>query len=245
MTTVITGAANGLGYALALACQARGDQVLAIDHDGRGLAQLGLAHLTLDLTRADAPAQIATALTSPCRLIIHCAGISGTGKFEDIPAAHHAKIMALNLEVPMQITSHLLARKAFAPDARHVFIGSLSSYTGYPGATSYAASKDGLASFARSLNKVEKGRVHCVFPGPIRTEHAARYAPDNSAKALSRRQSPQDAAHAILRGVSRGHHRLFTSPSTRALAVAGRLMPGLVGRALRRGLFEKMDRVSL
>ncbi|MEM9436846.1 MAG: SDR family NAD(P)-dependent oxidoreductase, partial [Pseudomonadota bacterium] len=182
MRTVITGAANGLGRALALACHGRGDRVLAVDYDERALSDLPTETLALDLTVTDAAQMIAD--RGPIDLIIHCAGISGTGPFERIPPEHHEKIIKLNFEAPMTITSVLLAHGAMSEASTHAFVGSLSSFTGYPGAVSYAASKDGLASFARSLDKsLPKGQsAACIFPGPLATEHAARYAPENSAK---------------------------------------------------------------
>ena len=248
MTTVITGAANGLGLALALACQARGDAVLAVDHDAKALAALeGMKTLILDLTAPNAANDLMAALPDKITTIIHSAGISGTGRFEEIPAEHHQRIMALNFEAPVQITSALLAADACAPKAKHVFIGSLSTFTGYPGATSYAASKDGLASFARSLNKsLPRGSsAHCVFPGPMQTEHAAKYAPDNSAETVARRQNTEDAANLILRAVTRGHHTILPSPSAKAFAVAGRLLPGLVETTLVKSLFAKMDGIRI
>ncbi|MEO1797817.1 MAG: SDR family NAD(P)-dependent oxidoreductase [Pseudomonadota bacterium] len=108
MTTVITGAANGLGRALALAAAIRGDDILAVDHDEAALGELGLPSLALDLTAQDAAERLADA-AAPISLIIHSAGISGTGPFEAIPAAHHARILKLNFEAPVAITCHLLA----------------------------------------------------------------------------------------------------------------------------------------
>ena len=248
MTTVITGAANGLGLALTQACQARGDTVLAVDHDAAALAELeGVKTLTLDLTAPNAASELLKAVPDKVTTIIHSAGISGTGRFEDIPAEHHQRIMALNFEAPVQITCALLASDACAPKAKHVFIGSLSTFTGYPGATSYAASKDGLASFARSLNKsLPRGSsAHCVFPGPMRTEHAAKYAPDNSAETVARRQSTDDAANLILRAVARGSRTILPGRSAKAFAVAASLVPGLVETALIKSLFAKMDGIRL
>ncbi|WP_147125252.1 SDR family NAD(P)-dependent oxidoreductase [Shimia ponticola] len=248
MTTVITGAANGLGRALALACIERGESVLAIDLDAAALAEIdGAQPLAFDLTAPDAAQSIIAALETPVACIIHCAGISGTGRFEDIPAEHHARIMALNFTAPVQITAALLAANACAPTAKHVFVGSLSTFTGYPGATSYAASKDGLSSFTHSLRKsLPRGMSsHCVYPGPLRTDHAARYAPDNSEATVARRQSPEEAAALILTAMDRRRRAIFPGWKTRAFAFAGRILPGPVGRTLRQSLFETLKEPKL
>ncbi|MFK8023242.1 MAG: SDR family NAD(P)-dependent oxidoreductase [Ilumatobacter sp.] len=248
MTVVVTGAGNGLGRSLALACRARGDAVLAVDCDDEALTCLeGVTSVDVDLLAVGAVDHIRNALTEPCSEIHHVAGISGTGRFEEIPPDHHERVLTLNFEVPMQITCALLAAGAFAPTARHVFIASLSRFTSYPGATSYAASKDGIASFARSLDAAlpERMSAHCVFPGPLRTAHAARYSPDNSAAKVRRRQDPDDAAAAILRQLARGRTRIFPNAAARGFAAAGVLAPGLVGGALRRSLFENFSAPQL
>ncbi|MEM6896947.1 MAG: SDR family NAD(P)-dependent oxidoreductase, partial [Pseudomonadota bacterium] len=224
---------------------ARGDTVLAVDHDGEALKAVNGATLTLDLTAPDAAAQIAEA--APIQRILHVAGISGTGAFETLPSAHHAKIIELNFEVPLRLTAALLAQRAMAKEAQHVFVGSLSTFTGYPGAVSYAASKDGLASFAASLNAaLPKGQsAACVFPGPLATDHAARYAPDNSAKTVAARQDPYEAAGLILKALDRGQRVIIPGAKAQALAWAGRLAPNTMARLLKKALFDKMDHPRL
>ncbi|MEO1704484.1 MAG: SDR family NAD(P)-dependent oxidoreductase [Pseudomonadota bacterium] len=246
MTTVITGAANGLGRALALAAAIRGDDILAVDHDEAALGELGLPSLALDLTAQDAAERLAEA-AAPISLIIHSAGISGTGPFEAIPAAHHARILKLNFEAPVAITCHLLAVGAMAQRSTHAFVGSLSTFTGYPGAVSYAASKDGLASFAGSLRKaLPKGQTAAIiYPGPMATDHAARYAPDNSEKTVAARQKPEEAADIILKGLAAGRHTIIPGAKAKLLATAGRAAPGTISKALKRGLYDKIPEPKL
>lgn len=240
MTCVVTGAAHGLGRALALRLKDDGESLLAIDRDAGALDALGVPYLAIDLLEPCAADRIATA--APITRIIHSAGISATGAFESIPAAHHACVIDLNFTVPMALTCRLLELGAFAPDAQHVFIGSVSTYTGYPGAVSYAASKDGLASFAASLSKaLPKGQsASCVFPGPMATDHAARYAPSNDAKTVAARQDPAEAAEQILRNLARGKRRILPGGKAKAFAFLGRVAPRLTGRMLRRSLYEKL-----
>ncbi|MEL6915512.1 MAG: SDR family NAD(P)-dependent oxidoreductase [Pseudomonadota bacterium] len=245
MRTVITGGANGLGRALALAAQAAGHEVVAVDHAEAALSELPVAGLALDLTGADAPARIAA--LGPIDLIIHSAGISGTGPFEAIPPEHHARILDLNFRAPLAITAHLLAEGALAQGSTHAFVASLSRFTGYPGAVSYAASKDGLASFARSLDKaLPRGqRAAVIYPGPLATEHAARYAPDNSARTVAARLDPARAAEIILKGLAQGRRTIIPGGKAKLMAAAGVLAPGPVGRLLRKGLYEKLPEAKL
>lgn len=83
-----------------------------------------------------------------------------------------------------------------------VFVSSLAHFVSYPGASVYAASKDGLAAYARSLRVAEPAlHVLTVFPGLTRPAHARRYGPDNSREA--RRMPPEKLAELIYRAVQR------------------------------------------
>ncbi len=243
MTVIVTGAAHGLGRELALACAARSDAVLGVDRDGDARAdRVGVTPLAVDLRAGGAADRIVEHVNDPVTAVFHSAGISGAGRFEDIDAGHHEHSVRLTFEVPVQLTRALLAAGVCAGDARHVFIGSLSTFTGYPGAVSYAASKDAIASFARSLDAAldDEMSAHCAFPGPLRTDHAARYAPDNSPRTVARRQDPADAAAAILADVERGRRRIYPSAGARAFAVAGRVAPGLTNRVMRRSVYDRL-----
>ncbi|NJL34947.1 MAG: SDR family oxidoreductase [Chloroflexaceae bacterium] len=84
-----------------------------------------------------------------------------------------------------------------------VLIASLSHYVGYPGAAVYAATKDGLASFGRSMAVALAPRqisVLTVYPGPTRTAHARRYSPDNRHE--QRRMPPEQLAALIFRATA-------------------------------------------
>jgi len=95
-------------------------------------------------------------------------------------------VLAVNLTAPLHLTGALLQAGKIAPGGSLVFVSSLSRLLSYPGAAVYAASKDGLASYARSLAVAlapQKMHVLTVYPGPTRTAHARRYSPDNSREA--------------------------------------------------------------
>ena len=81
----------------------------------------------------------------------------------------------------MVICATLAARGALARGGHVVFISSLSHMTGYPGAASYAATKDAIAIYAKSIRRPFKRQlgvhVACAFPGPLRTGQAERHAP--------------------------------------------------------------------
>lgn len=246
----ITGAADGIGRALALRFAAAGYAITGIDVDpGRaaqttaeiaaagGMARFILADLAQEATLAGVVADLAAG--PPSDVFIHNAGISAAGPFERLPLAAQMAVLDVNLVAPLQLTAGLLRAGGISRSGSVVFVSSLSYFVSYPGASVYAASKDGLAAYARSLRVAEPAlHVLTVYPGPTRTAHARRYSPDNSREA--RRMPPEKLAELIYRAVQRRQKRLIPGWGNRLFALLGSLLPGLVEPVMRRSLYDKL-----
>jgi short-subunit dehydrogenase len=248
----ITGAADGIGRAVALAYAQRGWDVTGLDVDAARSAETAdaiaaagaAAHfIVADLAN---PAAVAAALTSLVQgpsidVFVHSAGINCVGPFQGSALAAQRKVVEVNLIAPLLLTTGLLRDELLNPGATLLFIASLSHFVGYPGAAVYAATKDGLASFARSLAIAlapEGTHVTTVFPGPTRTAHARRYSPDNRREA--RRMDPADLAEAILQAVANRQAQLVPGLGNRLFAAAGRIAPALTTEVMRRTLFTPL-----
>lgn len=246
-TAVVTGGADGIGRALAAQLAHDGYQVLGLDVDtSRALAARRATGATFVVTDLATDAGRGTALTAtrafaPARLIIHNAGISCVGRFAGSDLARQRAVFELNLRAPLQMTTVMLREGLLARDGTLVFLSSLSRYTGYPGAAVYAATKDALAAFARSL-RVDLGRtanVLTVFPGPTRTAHARRYSPDNRREA--RRMPPATLAGAIAAAVGHGRGGLIPGAGNRIFAALGLLAPAVMDRAMRKTILDRLE----
>ena len=197
-------------------------------------------HIRADLADPAAVDALLERLGAPFDLAVLNAGISATGRFEAIPAEAHARLLAVNAEAPLVLADGLLSRGLLPDGAALVLVASLSVDVGYPGAASYAASKDAIAAYGSSLRRARTGlRVTVVHPGPIRTEHAARHAPPGAREAG--RMAPDDLARRILARAGKGG-TLRPGPAAGLAGLVGRLMPGPAARAMRRGLFDRLDR---
>lgn len=246
----ITGAAEGLGRALALRFAAAGYAITGIDVDpGRaaettaeiaaagGTARFILADLAQEAALAGVLAELAAG--PPSDVFIHNAGISAAGPFERLPLAAQMTVLDVNLVAPMQLTAGLLRVGGLSRPGAVVFVSSLAHFVSYPGASVYAASKDGLAVYARSLRVAEPAlHVLTVFPGLTRPAHARRYGPDNSREA--RRMPPEKLAELIYRAVQRRQKVLIPGWRNRLVALLGSLLPGLVEPVMRRSLYERL-----
>jgi len=240
---VITGAADGIGRALAERARKDGYEVLGVDRDGERLAELGGPGLVLDLSSHGASEELVDAVRElgGADLIIHNAGISRLERFEEGPDQPSDPVLSLDLLAPVLCSNALLREGLLRAGGTMVFISSLSRFTGYPGAAVYASAKDGLASYARSLRVYLEGRagVLTVYPGPTRTAHARRYAVDNSRE--SKRMPPERLAGMILDAVDRGERTLIPGLINRAAAWLGKIAPALTEGAMRREIYERIE----
>lgn len=236
---LVTGGSAGLGAAFVAELLAQGYHVVSIDRDEPKYETPGLQHLQADLSNISALHERLANLSSgqPFEVIIFNAGISAVGAFEEIDREQLGKVIAVNLLAPMELTRLLVSNAMVARDASLIFVGSLSNRLGYPGAAVYAATKQGLESFAASLRKTGAYRVLTVLPGPLYTEHARRFAPPGSKG--RKRQYPS----ALARRVIRRRHCSGTVYGTVGQALAGLLglaAPSLMTGLMRRGLFTKL-----
>ncbi len=245
---LVTGAGAGIGRALTEALIARGCHVTTVDFRPLGwptAAQAGSVALHIaDLSDAAAVDRLLSALGNEPAfdIVIHNAGVSATGRFEDIPAEAHARLLRLNTETPLVLTSAMQRMGLHAPGGNLVFLSSLSHKAGYPGAASYAASKDAVAVYARSIRAPFRKAgisVTAVFPGPVRTDHAARHAPSGAREAA--RMEPAKLADLILAAASRNAPTLYPGPAAKLTRFAGWLAPALLTRLMRRIIFDKLD----
>ncbi len=243
---VITGAAAGIGKALAHRFAQAGYTITGVDIDTAGAArvqrELNARVLIADLRSEEDIARILTKLQGKAiDVLIHNAGINAVGRFPDIDIENQEQVIAVNFYAPMLLTAALLKADLIAKDASIIFISSLSHYTSYPGAATYAATKSGLASYARSLSIAlapQNIQVTTVFPGPTRTAHARRYSPHNTRE--EKRMPPEKLAHHIFRGVKKKKHLIVPGATNRMLALLGKWCPPLMEYAMRKVILEKL-----
>ncbi len=238
---LVTGGSAGLGQALVTQFAADGYDVVSIDRTAPVNAN-GMVHIQCDLADRNAldttmPVILAA---GPFEFVILNAGANATGPFEELPSDTSKRLMRLNAEAPMVLASTLVRENSINGGA--CFISSLSHFTGYPGASAYAASKDAVAVYARSIRKPFLSRgvtVTLAFPGPLQTGHAQRHAPPDADAA--KRMHPVEAARAIKAAVEAGRRLVIPGAGPKTFALAGRLMPQFVTRQMRKLIFEKLD----
>ena len=243
MRALVTGGSAGLGAAMVRWLMDKEFEVVVLDLDRPPPSHGPVEFIRCDLASRSQLDQILPDLieAGPYDLVVLNAGMNATGRFESLDAQAHVDVLRVNAEAPMVIASRLLEAQSLKPGAAMVFVASLSHFTGYPGAASYAASKDALAIFAHSIRKVAKSRgvtITTAFPGPLRTAHAERHAPEGGD--ADKRMDPDLAASVILADALAGRKTSIPGRRNRLFALAGRMFPKPVTALVRRVIYDRL-----
>ncbi|MET8944611.1 3-oxoacyl-ACP reductase [Streptomyces sp. NPDC004542] len=182
-TALVTGAARGIGEAVAQTLARDGARVVVLDvpaaeADARRVAErLGGTALILDITAADAGDRIAAALPDGLDVLVHNAGITRDRRLVNMPAERWASVLEVNLASVLRTTDALLAHGTLRPGGRIVATASIAGLAGNAGQTNYGASKAGVVGLVRSLApRALSGHgvtVNAVAPGFIETRMTA------------------------------------------------------------------------
>ncbi|MFJ8751517.1 SDR family NAD(P)-dependent oxidoreductase [Streptomyces sp. NPDC102441] len=218
---LITGAAGGIGRAVAEEFAADGAALTLADRDRETLelvaARLGatgsgagpVGALTVDLTRPEAAADLvhqAWAARGPVDVLVNAAGVYPSLDMGDVSAADWDRLFAVNLRAPVLATaafSRLAVEHGLAGAV--VNISSGSALRARPGGGPYASSKAALEMATRAA-ALELGahniRVNAVSPGFIPVDSACnpvseQYATAIGTNPLGRAGTPQDIARAV------------------------------------------------
>lgn len=215
---IITGAAGGLGLAIAERLASDGAAVVLADVDlaaaeaareklaARGSRSLAQRTDVSDAT--DVAALVARTLEKFDRLdiMISNAGIGGTHAFLDEPLEHWNRVLAVNL-TGVFLCGQAAARAMIEQGAgRIVNVASISGVRAGSGRTAYGTAKAGVIQLTRQM-ALELGplgiNVNAVAPGPVETaltlrDHTAETrAAYNALVPLERYGTPQEIAAAV------------------------------------------------
>lgn len=201
--TIVTGAASGLGRAIAAAVEREGGTPIGFDLN----PVEGIESVRVDLADTEAT-EAATRRTidghGGIDAVVTAAGTDACGPIDRVPAEAWNRVVAVNLlgtaalvraALPALVDSH----------GRVVAIASTLAMRGLPDATAYCASKFGVAGFTQALAAETAGRVGVTLLSPGGMETAffdgreEKYKPPPDAKLAP----PEEVAEAVVFALSR------------------------------------------
>ena len=177
---VITGGAQGIGYAVAKRMIENGAKVMIWDFDTdlarASASELGATALHCDVSDWDsvqAAAQQTENQLGRIDVLVNSAGVAGANAVvEEYPIEEWNKIMSVNLNGTFHTNRAVIAGMKQRGYGRIVNIASIAGKEGNPNASAYSASKAGVIALTKSLGKEAADfniGVNCVTPAAART----------------------------------------------------------------------------
>ncbi|TXM60029.1 SDR family NAD(P)-dependent oxidoreductase [Methylobacterium sp. WL120] len=250
-TAVVTGAASGIGRALAVGLAARGCNLALADRNVAGLEEteqviatnrVRISRHALDVADREAVAALPAAVEAAhggLDLLVNNAGVAVGGTFDDVTEADFEWLFEINFWGVVRMTRAFLPLLRAQPEARIVNLSSLYGLIAPPGQTAYAASKFAVRGFSQALAHELAGSsvgVTVVHPGGVATSVAdsarlpAHMTPDEAARGRAAANSllklpPERAAAIILAAVERRQGRVLVGTDAKLVALIERLVP--------------------
>lgn len=251
----VTGAASGIGRALALELAARGCDLALADRDEAGLqdaaaeiARRQSAKVTVHRVDVGEPAEIeafaqaAIAAHPALNILINNAGVALMGQFGELDQADMDWLMNINFWGVVHGTRAFLPHLARQREAHIVNLSSIFGIIAPPGQTAYVAAKFAVRGFSESLRHElqianSQVRLSVVHPGGIatgiaRSSRMGAGVTDNARRveAIERfealaKTTPHAAALRIIAGIEKNRPRILIGNDARAMDLLQRLRP--------------------
>ncbi len=175
-TAVVTGGAQGIGYACAERLARDGAEVVIWDLNGEkaaeAAARLGGRAEACDVSDWDS-VQAAAEASGPASIVVNSAGIAGPiAPIEDYDPAAWRQIVDINLLGTFHVNRAVVPAMKAAGYGRIINIASVAGKEGNPNASAYAASKAGVIGLTKAVGKELAGldiAVNCVTPAAAQT----------------------------------------------------------------------------
>jgi short-subunit dehydrogenase len=274
MTTIsgaaaITGAASGIGRALAIELAARGCDLALADRDEAGLQAVAVEigskqKVTLHRVDVGEPNQIADFAAAAIsahpglKLVVNNAGVALIGTFDEIEQAQMEWLVNINFWGVVHGTRAFLPHLAQRAEAHIVNVSSLFGIIAPPGQTAYAAAKFAVRGFSESLrHELQTAgspiRLSVVHPGGVATNIARNSrsgsgVTDNARRAElierfdnAARTTPASAARQIIRGIEHNAPRILIGTDARCLDLVQRFRPATYWKLVAK-IFNKRAR---
>ena len=214
-TGVVTGAARGIGRAIAGGLSGAGAKVLLVDRDGaveQTARELGSEAYVADLAEDGTPEaafERAAGLAGRLDFLVNAAGVQARGPTVDLKDGDWERLYAVNLRAVFRMCRTAARRLIAQGDGGSILnVSSLSGTVGVPGIVPYGATKGGVVQLTKGL-AVELAphgiRVNAIAPGYVETAMTAELHQDEGLRAevisripLGRFAAPEEMAPAAV-----------------------------------------------
>ncbi len=245
---LVTGAASGIGRAVALALAREGAALHLLDVDEEGLAdvvdearRLGSEAVgcRCDLSRLDEVSEAVRGVLDrwgELDILVNNAGVAYYGPTERMTAEQWDWLLSVNLLAPIQICRELLPVLLSRPEAHIVNVCSIAGLVAGPRLAAYHTSKFGLVGFSEALRAEYRRQglgVTALCPGLVRTGFFRTAVHGRRSKRPWQPPywlcvSPETVAARVLRAIHRNHGLALVGGMAHVLWLFRRLAPRLL-----------------
>ncbi|HEX7297320.1 MAG TPA: SDR family NAD(P)-dependent oxidoreductase [Pyrinomonadaceae bacterium] len=250
-TAVITGAAGGIGRAIAVSLARRGCHLALVDIDDAGIGQTSdlvqrhrvrVSRHIVDVADRVAVAELPDIVATEhvgADLLVNNAGVAVGGTFEQISEEDFEWLFEINFWGVVRMTRAFLPLLRASDDARVVNLSSIYGVIAPAEQVAYSASKFAVRGFSEALRHELEGSnvaVTVVHPGGVNTSIAekARIPAGVTQEQIAERHAryrklltmpPEIAGETIVRGIERRQSRVLVGSDAKVISVVARLLP--------------------
>jgi NAD(P)-dependent dehydrogenase (short-subunit alcohol dehydrogenase family) len=250
-TAVVTGAASGIGRAIAMSLARRGCHLALADVNEEKLLETSqmvsgngarVSRHSVDVADREAVAAFPEAVMAEHKgvdILVNNAGVALGGTFEEASEEDFEWLFGINFWGVVRMTRAFLPLLKRSDDARVVNLSSVYGLISPPGQTAYSASKFAVRGFSNALRHELAGShvgVTVVHPGGVATSIAdsARAPKGAAAEDIARRRAlvkkrlrlpPEAAGEIIVKGVERRTSRVLVGTDAKILSLLERFAP--------------------
>jgi 3-oxoacyl-[acyl-carrier protein] reductase len=194
-TALVTGAARGIGRAVAEALRKSGCRVIGLDREA--------CDVVYDLTDIGGIARLVESL-GDIHILVNNAGVQSAVSIDRYSDEARRRILAVNLEAPVELIRAISKQMVARREGRIINMASVAAYSAHTDLW-YGVTKAGVVSFTRSFASYlgpHGIQVNAVAPGPIETDLLKRAQPERIEalmKAVYTRRvgRPEEVAEAV------------------------------------------------
>jgi len=266
---MISGAASGIGRAIALEFARQGIDLYLVDVNACGLAEVATEARSLGVEaierfcdvsqRNEISATVAAILYQwgGVDVLVNNAGITYYGRTDEMSSEHWDRLMRINLDSHVQFTRELLPSLLARREAHVLNVCSMFGLVAMPKLAAYSTSKYALVGFSEAL-RAEYGReglgVTALCPGFVATNLFASAPLPEHAKGPKTPPrifctTPEKVARAAVKAIRRDRRLVVVEPFAKLLTTVKRFAPGLIDFCLHLGrrsrIAKKMARLEM
>jgi short-subunit dehydrogenase len=265
---MISGAASGIGRAIALELAREGVHLFLVDIDACGLARVAEEARTCGVEVFERRCDVSQSneISATVQAILHHwggvdilvnnAGITYYGRTDEMSAEHWDRVLRINLDSHVQFTRELLPSLLARREAHVLNVCSMFGLLAMPKLTAYCTSKYAMVGFSEAL-RVEYGReglgVTALCPGFVATNlFASAPLPENGkGPKIPPRifcTTPEKIARTAVKAIRRNRRLAVVEPFAKVLTTVKRFAPGVIDFFLHLGrrsrIAKKMARLE-